>query len=88
MSYRISDTLEKIANGLGIARDNLQAAADRFATEYPDAESREKALVAWIHANADTALDPLHLANTIIGIAKDIIAGQGGTDPKAFAGNV
>lgn len=85
---RISEGLEKIINGLGIARDNAEAEAKRLAELYPDAAEFESQFVAWLKNNADQALDPANLAGTLAGIARDIFAGVAGKDPRAHQGNV
>jgi hypothetical protein len=88
MSFKISDGIKKVANGLGIAEDNLLAEADRLAALYPDIEQFEAQLVAWMRLNVTAQLEPDKLLGTLAGIARDIWAGNAGTDPKAFGANV
>jgi len=57
--------------------------------EYPDLQDRTDALEAWILKTlSETApeLDQATMANTVKGIAKDIVIGTAGVDPGAFHG--
>jgi predicted nuclease with RNAse H fold len=88
MPWQISDTIARAAAGLGIARDNLEAEAARVAEKFPDAASRESALLEWVHLNMDSQIDAASLANTLAGIVRDVLAGIAGKDPRAHQGNV
>jgi len=57
--------------------------------EYPDLQSRTDALATWLQKTLGEIapeLDPATMANTIKGIAADIVHGTAGVDPGAFHG--
>lgn len=57
--------------------------------EYPDLSTRADALAAWLSqtiAEAQPGLDPVSMANTLRGVAQDIVNGASGVDPGAHHG--
>lgn len=59
------------------------------ANDYPDLTQRAAALTAWLTqtlAEADKELDPATMKATIEGIAKDLVSGAAGVDPKSWQG--
>lgn len=57
--------------------------------EYPDLKGRTDALAAYLGetlAETTPTLDPAQLANTIKGIAADIVGGTAGVDPDSWGG--
>ena len=54
--------------------------------KYPDLKERTDALASWLTATlveASPELDPERMANTIKGIAADVVSGAAGVDPEA-----
>ena len=85
---RISEAIEKLLNGWGIARDNAEAEGARLAAKYPDAAAWEAEFVAWVTQNANAQLNVSALTATLQGIARDIWSGNAGKDAGAWQGNV
>ena len=86
------DLLEFVAGMLGgLNLDDISAKASAWlrekGAEYPDIKDRTDALEAYLKGTlieSTPNLDPARLANTIKGIASDIVNGTAGVDPDSW----
>ena len=91
MAFDLLKFFSTIFGGLNIPGIQEKAIAWLRAegAEYPDLQARTDALAAWLTttlAEASPELDPATMANTIKGIASDIVHGTAGVDPGAWQG--
>ena len=85
MAFTINDLLAKILSGWGLDLSKVLAQAEAVKAKYPDLTDRINAFEAWLSAQVP---DSVSVANTIKGIAADIISGASGVDPKAWRASV
>lgn len=88
MSFNILGFLTGFLSGLDIPHIESSAVAwlETKGAEYPDLKDRTDAFAAWLQttiAEAAPELDPATMANTLKGIAEDIVHGAAGVDPQA-----
>lgn len=89
--FSLSSFLTMFLGGLDIPDISDQAAAwlKEKGAEYPDIKDRADALAVWLQqtiAEANPELEPEKMANTLKGIAQDIVSGTAGVDPGAHHG--
>jgi hypothetical protein len=88
MAFVIGDVLAKILTGWGLNLAAVLAEAERIKAQFPDLAARIEALEAWLRTQVSPNLDPATIANTIRGIAADIVSGMSGVDSDAWRGSV
>lgn len=88
MSFNLLGFLTAFLGGLDIPHVERNAVGwlETKGAEYPDLKERADALAAWLGTTISEAapeLDPASMANTLKGIAADVVHGAAGVDPQA-----
>lgn len=91
MSFNILSFLQAFLGGLDVPDIELKAVEwlETKGQQYPDLEERTKELAEFLKttiAEAHPALDPAAMANTLKGIAADVVNGNAGIDREAGGG--
>ena len=91
MAFDLFSFLSKLLSGLAVGGLDARVLdwLNQKGQEYPDLKDRTDALAAFITqvvTEATPELDPATMANTIKGIAADIVHGQAGVDPASWQG--
>jgi hypothetical protein len=88
VAFSVSEVLAKILQGWHLNLEAVLAEADRIKAQYPDLTDRINAFEDWLIAQVKPHLDPAKIANTLRGVAADIMSGMSGVDHDAWRGSV
>lgn len=90
MAFDLTKFLTQVLGGMGIAGLEVEAQGKlaEIKQKYPDVGAQVDALHAWLTERLAGVTDVAKMANTLKGIATDIVTGAAGIDPKAWQGSV